>query len=119
MLYRSNKIYVEESPLHGRGVFASEQIKAGEILEECHVIITPNGIEYPEILRRHFFSWPKGGEGLVICLGYGSIFNNSTESPNADWETSVSDNKIIFFSRRVIEPGEEILTSYYTEGIFP
>ena len=112
MLYRSNKIYVDDSPIHGRGVFASEKLKKGEILEECHIIIAEKNIEYPYILKSHFFSWPKGGDDIVICLGYGSIFNHSSESPNADWETSVIDNKIIFFTRREIEIGEEILTNY-------
>ena len=31
MLYRSSKIYVDDSDIHGRGVFASEFIKSGEI----------------------------------------------------------------------------------------
>lgn len=85
MLYRSNKIYVEDSIVHGRGVFASERISKGEILEECHVIEVPDtNLDYPHILQRHFFQWPKGGNGIVICLGYGSIFNHSNESPNAN-----------------------------------
>lgn len=112
MLYRSNKIYVQESSVHGRGVFASDLIKKGEIIEECHVINVPQDLDYPLILRRHFFSWPKGEEGLAICLGYGSIFNGSVESPNACWETIISENKIVFFSLRDINPGEEIFTSY-------
>jgi hypothetical protein len=112
MLYRSNKIYVDDSTVHGRGVFASETIKSGEILEECHYIKVPEDIGYPEILNEHFFSWPKGGSGLVICLGYGSIFNHSDNERNADWETDTLKNKIIFFATRNIEVGEEIFTNY-------
>ena len=71
MLYRSNKICVEDSMVHGRGVFATEKIKKGEILEECHVIEVPNTYsDYPQILQSHFFQWPKGGPGIVICLGF-------------------------------------------------
>jgi len=112
MLHRSNKIYVDDSPVHGRGVFASERIKSGEILEECHYIKVPQGMVYPEILNEHFFSWPKGGEGLAICLGYGSIFNHSDHENNADWQTDTLKNKIIFFAIRDIEIGEEIFTNY-------
>jgi len=112
MLYRSKKIYVDDSPIHGRGVFASENIKKGEVLEECHYIPVPNDIAYPDILNEHFFSWPKGGMGLVICLGYGSIFNHSDYEFNADWETDTVKNKLIFFSLRDIRPGEEIFTNY-------
>ena len=112
MLYRSNKIFVDDSPVHGRGVFAAERIKSGEILEECHYIKVPEDIGYPEILNNHFFSWPKGESGLVICLGYGSIFNHSDNNSNADWQTDTSKNKLIFFSTRDIEIGEEIFTNY-------
>lgn len=112
MLYRSNKIYVEDSPVHGRGVFSSERIKKGEVIEECHYFLTPNDLNYPEIMRDHFFSWPKGGDGLAICLGYGSIFNHSDFEFNADWETDTRKNKIIFFAVRDIEIGEEIFTNY-------
>lgn len=112
MLYRTNKIYVDDSSIHGRGVFASEFIKAGEILEECHFILVPEGLNYPDILHDHFFSWPKGNSGLAICLGYGSIFNHSDNDFNADWETDTTKNKFIFFALRDISPGEEILTNY-------
>lgn len=112
MLYRSNKIYVDESSVHGRGVFASEFIKSGEILEECHFIPVDKNISYPQILHEHFFSWPKGGEDLVICLGFGSIFNHSDNDFNADWETDTTKKKLIFFSLRDIIPGEEIFTNY-------
>ena len=113
MLYRSSKIYVDDSDIHGRGVFASEFIKSGEILEECHFLVLENGLQYPEILHNHFFAWPKGvGDKLAICLGYGSIFNNSDESPKADWQTDTTKNKIIFFSIRDIFQGDEIFTNY-------
>jgi len=116
MLYRTNKIYVDDSSVHGRGVFCSETIKAGEIIEECHFLIVPNNIEYPGILKDHFFSWPKNGEGLCICLGFGSIFNHSDDSFNADWVTDIQKNKIIFFATKEISTGEEIFTNYQKSG---
>ena len=116
MLYRSNKIYVDDSSIHGRGVFCSDTIKKGEILEECHFFLVPRELEYPQILHDHFFTWPKMGEGLCICLGFGSIFNHSDLGFNADWETDTQKNKIIFFALREINPGEEIFTNYQKPG---
>lgn len=113
MLYRSNKIYVDDSIIHGRGVFASENIKKGEILEECHFIKMTKDHDYPEIIKEHVFAWPKSiGDSLVICLGYGSIFNHSDDSFNADWETDTRKNKIIFFATSDIQSGDEIFTNY-------
>lgn len=112
MLYRSRKIYVDDSPIHGRGVFCSEKIKAGEVIEECHFFLVPKDMEYPVILREHFFSWPKGSDELAVCLGYGSIFNHSDNQWNADWETDPTKMRFIFYSTRDIEVGEEIFTNY-------
>jgi hypothetical protein len=117
MLYRSKKIYVEDSQIHGRGVFASEFIKRGEILEECHFFLVPSGVEYPQILHDHFFSWPKRtNDDLAVCLGYGSIFNHSDDNFNADWETDTQRNKFIFFAVKDIQEGEEICTNYQKSG---
>ncbi len=117
MLYRSKKIYVDDSNVGGRGVFASEKINAGERLEECHFIKLPLG-NYHKNLHDHFFSWPKSEEQFyALVLGYGSIFNHS-DNNNADWETDPSNNKFIFFSIRDIEPGEEIFTNYLKEVDF-
>jgi uncharacterized protein len=117
MLYRSLKIYVDDSTIHGRGVFCSEPIKAGEILEECHFIPVPPEYSYPEILHNHFFGWPKGTNNLVICLGSGSIFNHSDNGWNADWQTDTVHKKFIFFSTRDISQGEEIFTNYQKQKI--
>ena len=35
-LYHNPKLEVRKSPLQGYGVFAKEDIKKGELLEECH-----------------------------------------------------------------------------------
>lgn len=112
MLYRSKKIYVDDSSVHGRGVFCSEPIQKGEILEECHFIQVPPGFSYPQILHDHFFGWPKGSNNLTICLGFGSIFNHSDDNFNADWQTDTVHMKFIFYALRDIEPGEEIFTNY-------
>lgn len=112
MLYRSKKIYVDDSSIQGRGVFASEFIKSGEILEECHFIKVPTAIQYPKELHDHFFAWPKRTEEYyAVVLGYGSIFNHSDEN-NASWETDPSRYKFIFFATRDIQQGEEICTNY-------
>jgi len=114
MLYRSKKIYVEESPIHGRGVFASDFIKSGEILEECHFIKVPV-TEYVKELHDYFFAWPKKKQdSYALVLGYGSIFNHS-DYGSASWETDPSNNKFIFFATRDIQPGEEIYLNYEKE----
>jgi len=114
MLYRSKKIYLDDSSIQGRGIFASEFIKSGEILEECHFIKLPIG-NYPKELHDHFFAWPKNSsDSYALVLGYGSIFNHSEEN-NAAWETDPSGYKFIFYATQDIHPGEEICTNYLKE----
>ena len=113
MLIRSSKISIDDSNIHGRGIFALDNIIKGEILEECHFFMVPRNLQYPQILMDHFFAWPKNHNPheMVICLGYGSIFNHS-DIPNADWETDMDKFLIRFIAIENIDAGQEIFTNY-------
>ena len=92
-LYKNPKIEIRLSKLvtdqPEYGVFASDDIKKGELLEECH------WIPFDPIANKGFsnynFRWPKDGEkrtvSSAIVLGYGAIFNHSIDNPNANYET--------------------------------
>jgi hypothetical protein len=113
-LIKSNKIYVDYSSGKGRGVFCSEQIKSGEIIEECHVIPVPSSYHYPSILDEHLFTWSENSKDkeYAICLGVGSIFNSSSTNFNASWKNDIFNEKMVFTALRNINVGEEILTNY-------
>lgn len=114
MIFVSNKIEVKNSPVGGRGVFAKENIKAGEIIENCHFTILDQ--KYPYVdkkLLEYIFSWPKStanGRSAVVW-GFGSIYNHSKYN-NADWETDEENNLFKFFAIKDIVSGEEIFTNY-------
>lgn len=114
MIFISDKIKVSKSPVSGLGVFAKEDIKAGEVIENCHFTILDQ--KYPYVdkkLLEYIFSWPKnvfGGESVVVW-GFGSIYNHSKNN-NADWETDVDNNLFKFFAVKDISAGEEIFTNY-------
>ena len=120
-LYTSNKIEVRKSTIHGYGVFAKEDIKKGELLEECH--IAKGTTEKAYGIDRIKYTWPKNGGSLptdkafpyAIALGYGSIYNSSisAEQTTADWETDIDNELIIFTAINDIKKDEEILIYYY------
>tara|TARA_R110001592_G_scaffold16073_4_gene68806 strand:- start:1434 stop:1826 length:393 start_codon:yes stop_codon:yes gene_type:complete len=115
-LFVSNKIEVRDSNLSGRGVFANKDIKAGEILEECHHVILENNFKLQDpILQTYVFSWPKGSFGGIkassVVLGMGSIFNHSNDN-NADWVTDEIRNLYSFYAIKDIKKDEEIFTNY-------
>ena len=124
-LYCNNKIEVRKSDIHGFGVFAKEDIKEGEILEESHYIkIT----DFPEErvgkqLSKYVFGWPKSERNDIhhsrckhktLPLGNGCIYNSapSDKEKNADWATNEYRNVFVFRAVKNIHADEEILTYY-------
>ncbi len=115
-LYVHKHLLVKESPISGLGVFAIGEIKAGEIIEECHHIpLTQQFNEIDKFLQTYVYSWPKGhGRHATVALGYGSIYNHSRE-PNVDWETDEENNLFIYKLIKDVKSGEELLINYGVE----
>lgn len=114
MLKSPDKIYVDNSPIHGWGVFAKQKIYKDEVIEECPILTLPiiKGESSP-LLIDYRFNFPTGSDWKeqVICLGYGSLYNHSNQ-PNAYWYSLDYKRTFIFTASRDIEPGEEIFVYY-------
>ena len=126
MSFRINpptKIYVDKSPIHGWGVFASKDIKEGEVIEEVPILTLPiNKGEVSGILLDYRFNWPQGveWEEQVVGLGFASLYNHS-DSANAYWVSDTDKRTFKFISNRNISVGEEIFVwygdvSYWNDG---
>lgn len=107
-----SKIEVKSSPIHGLGVFATEKIYKGEIIEECPLItITFMEAATSSILYRYRFLYPiQNPTENVIPLGYGCIYNHN-DNNNATWVEG-KYRMFNFIALRDIESGEEIFTKY-------
>ena len=103
------------SPGKGRGDFAARKISAGEIIEECPVIIVPSREREnlkKTVLIHYFFQWGDApGSDCAICLGLGSIYNHA-EVPNAKYFRLFESFLIRFVALKEILEGEEICTNY-------
>ena len=98
-------IIVRKSPINGYGVFANEFIAAGEIIEECHVIIEKN-------IKGAFNNYTFTCDSHTgLCLGYGCIYNHSSTA-NADFNYDANKNLMLFKAKKDIQKGEEILVFY-------
>ena len=86
-----NKIYIDNSPIHGLGVFANQTIYEGEIIEICPVIDMGLNRESSPILIDYRFNWPQGNEWItqVVPAGYGMLYNHSN-TPNSNWRSNDS-----------------------------
>jgi len=108
------KINVNASELHGYGVFASDFIEEGEVIEYCPFItVEDDDVDDSAFLQDYLFGSPFTDDERVIApLGYAMLYNHS-DDPNAEWYADSDNNDLIaFVALRDIESGEEILHSY-------
>lgn len=110
----SSKVYVDESSLSGLGVFASEKIQEGEVIEEVPIILIPDE-QLSDLtktrLRDYYFAWGKGFQQAAVALGFGSLYNHSY-SPNARYIKKMDTNSIQFVAIKEIQIHQEILVNY-------
>ncbi|MCP8969216.1 SET domain-containing protein [Ectobacillus ponti] len=112
-------IEVKTSPLSdgefNRGVFATRDIKKGELIHEAPVIAYPNDQhEHIEKTLLADYTFNYGANHSAILLGYGMLFNHSYK-PNATYDISFEDHTFKFYAYTDIKAGEEILINYNGE----
>ena len=103
-LFRSDKIEIRKSSVHGYGVFAKDDIKKGEILEECYYL----EVGWREEMGRYRFDFKdnqlgqtpldESPEKMVISLGFGSMYNASLSGEENGSINHDLDNEIFNFS---------------------
>lgn len=123
MIQLPTKIYINNSPIHGLGVFAKDFIFEGELIEECTILSLPiNKGDDSDLFTDYRFNFPSGPdwEEQVLAMGCGGIYNHSN-TPNAYWYSNNEKRTFCFVALRNIEIGEEIFTyygddSYWNDG---
>ena len=92
----SDKVFVAESPVHGKGLFAAKRIKANTVLGRLHGMPTfDDGI---------YVLWITNKLGLELTNDFKYINHNS--DPNAAY----SDLDVTVL--KDVEPGDELLHDY-------
>lgn len=113
----SQKIYIAPSTMNGagRGVFASEKILEGELIEACPIVALFGSKDRGRLrktgLVNYYFLWGEHRDRVALCLGWGSIYNHSF-APNARYEKDISKGCMDFYALRNIGQGEEITVNY-------
>ena len=114
------KIYIKDSPLHNLGVFSSQKIKKGEVIDVCPFLSFPQSSrETIPVFTNYTFCYPRSENWTThaLVMGYGS-YSNHSETPSVDWKTNEEDRTFIFFSLRDINKGEELFINYGNGSIF-
>ena len=110
----SNLVNIKQSPLHGKGVFATQNIAKGEEIVRSHMVPVHVNTNLPEALATLQFPWT--AEYDAICLSDAGSFFNHNSQPNAEIiERDFTNQTQTFAARTAIVKGDEI-TIYYNDA---
>ena len=120
MALRPPSVYVKDTGTpKGRGVFAARAFTAGEVVEECPVVLLRKPYEaLHKELKTFVFHWevPEGAAATqALALGYGSLYNHANPA-NMRYETDGASLVLRLIAVRDIRPDEELTINYNAEG---
>jgi SET domain-containing protein len=110
MIFPPTKLYLKEVEGKGMGVFASDAITKGEVIETCHIYFFNPGIN--DNLPEYGWGFPKADKEpkrTFMPFGFGSIYNHC-DNNNIDWECDGKTMK--WFATRDINIDEECCAKY-------
>ncbi|KAI1617582.1 hypothetical protein EDD36DRAFT_459266 [Exophiala viscosa] len=118
-LLRTNGLVLISNTPKGRGVFATQDIPGGTVIEVSPVLLfSEDEVEkhaQHTCLQHYTYYWPsKTGRTTIqaLALGLGSMFNHSTRAQNVGWKRNTETEVIVYTALRDIKAGEELCISY-------
>ncbi|MES2005255.1 MAG: SET domain-containing protein [Bacteroidota bacterium] len=110
-------VTIAPSQHRGRGVFATENIPAGTMIEISPVLVL-SAAERTEVektlLYDYIFEWGEDNTQCCVALGYVSMYNHSYKA-NCDYQMDFEEERISITTVRDIEAGEELFINYNAE----
>lgn len=110
-------LFIAPAASMGRGVFTSEQIPAGTVVEISPVIVMNASDRVwldKTLLHDYIFEWGDDRKQCCMALGYVPLYNHSYES-NCAYETDFEFQQIRISTVRDISAGEELFINYNGE----
>lgn len=107
-------LFIAPTETMGRGVFTSEDITAGSIVELSPVIVMSSEerrLLDQTLLHDYIFEWGDEKESCCMALGYVPVYNHSYES-NCEYEMDFSAGQISIKAVRNIGAGDELFINY-------
>lgn len=114
----------------GRGVFTTQNIPSGTVLETCPILLLPPSDVQAHtrhtLLNHYTYNWPLPPyhplhpnpsstttyTTQAVVLGLGSMFNHSSISQNVGWLRDVEREVVVYKTLRDVRKGEELCISY-------
>ena len=107
-------LFIGPAASMGRGVFTSEDIAAGTVVEVAPVLVM--SVEERKLLDQtllhdYIFEWGEEETQCCMALGYVPVFNHSYES-NCEYEMDFELEQISIKTVHAVKAGEELFINY-------
>jgi SET domain-containing protein len=107
-------LYIALTNTMGRGVFTSENIARGTVVEESPVIVMSQEerkLLDQTLLHDYIFEWGENKDQCCMSLGYVAMYNHSYKS-NCEYEMDFDNQIIRIRAIRFIGAGDELFINY-------
>ncbi|MEI8142343.1 MAG: SET domain-containing protein [Chitinophagia bacterium] len=112
-------LYIMETAHRGRGVFTTEAIPAGTIIEIAPVIVLNQAdrkMVDTTLLHDYIFEWGIGEQEAALALGYVSMYNHHVDA-NCTYDMDFENKTIQIQTKRAIAVDEELCINYNGDGV--
>lgn len=110
----SEKILVKRSDIHRWGVFAKNEIKKYEVIEEFpYFSVTSTEMDKTTSIVDYSYRF---NDGYIIGMGCCGLYNHSF-TPNLAYCVDDANEIMIHYAIRDIYPGEELTLNYGEENV--
>lgn len=113
-IYQATHLTINESQIHGKGVFAGMNFKTGDIVEIAPVILldkTERELLQYTSLYAYYYLIAGNNAAVAVGLGYSSLYNHAGRA-NAVYSISIKEKSIQIKACKKIRIGEEITLNY-------
>jgi len=107
-------LYIADTDQMGRGVFTSEDISKGSVIEIAPVLVmsaAERKLLDKTLLHDYIFEWGEKNKECCMALGWVSVYNHSYKS-NCEYEMDYDRKTITIKTVRRIKAGEELFINY-------
>ena len=107
-------LYIGPTESRGRGVYTSEDIDKGVLVEVSPVIVMSQAERLlldQTLLHDYIFEWGEQKDQCCMAMGYVPVYNHSYQS-NCEYGMDYEQQLISVTTVRPIKAGEELLVNY-------
>ena len=107
-------LFIAPTEMMGRGVFTSEDIPAGTVIEVAPVLVMNEAerkLLDQTLLHDYIFEWGDEKDRCCMALGYVPVYNHSYKS-NCEYEMDFENEQISIKTVHFIKAGGELFINY-------